>query len=200
MSENYWYLKEDDTLAYYSSNINEIRETSHFIQDDDDNIFWYKYGFLHRDNDKPAVIGSTFVEWWVDGKRHRDNDKPAVIFKEDKQNGNNREYWFRGELHRENGPAVIRDRYCIEYFYYGKRHCLTGAALMIIGIKGDIIISRFYINGVEFNRIKFYRLKRLILKFINKLKEKRRRKFVNDLLLKTNMIEIICEKISLYYI
>lgn len=54
---------------------------------------WFKNGFIHRDNDKPAVeVNDDFndrKEWWVDGYRHRLNG-PAVIDK------GREEWWING--------------------------------------------------------------------------------------------------------
>jgi len=58
--------------------------------------FWYKNGWYHRDNNKPAVIynnGSMF--WHKNGKLHREKDLPAVIY----YNGD-MDWYKNGELIR----------------------------------------------------------------------------------------------------
>lgn len=40
----------------------------------------YKYGKIHRDNDKPAVIwADSTQEWWSNGMLHRDSGMPAIV-------------------------------------------------------------------------------------------------------------------------
>tara|TARA_Y100000588_G_scaffold58958_1_gene57624 strand:+ start:45495 stop:46103 length:609 start_codon:yes stop_codon:yes gene_type:complete len=79
-------------------------------------LYWFNKGFLHRDNDLPAVktINSNNVKeeaWYKEGLMHREIDKPAFI---DYQN--NIKIWFKnGEMHRENGYAFINDS---DKYYY----------------------------------------------------------------------------------
>ena len=41
---------------------------------------WYFNGKLHRDNDKPAIVGSNeYKVWCLNNKLHRENG-PAIIF------------------------------------------------------------------------------------------------------------------------
>ena len=60
---------------------------------------WYRYGKLHRENDRPAIIWiSGLKEWWYKGKRHRENDKPAVVTKE----GIGIKYFLNGKEYKPN--------------------------------------------------------------------------------------------------
>jgi hypothetical protein len=53
-------------------------------------MYWYKEGKLHRDNDQPAIVYKCDTRCWCkDGVFHRDNDKPAVIH----SNGDKR--WYK---------------------------------------------------------------------------------------------------------
>lgn len=61
-------------------------------------IFYLQNGLYHRSNDLPAKIWHTF-------KR--------------------KEYWFYGDLHRHNNPAIHSENECI-YYLYGKCHRLDG--------------------------------------------------------------------------
>lgn len=102
--------------------------------------YWYKEGYLHRENDLPAVITEDGHSWYVHGKLHRDGDLPAVI---DKNGG--KEWWKDGEMYRLHGsdgsehwfssargmrerhrsndlPAVIIPHDRQEWWYHGKLH------------------------------------------------------------------------------
>ena len=47
----------------------------------DGDMYWYKNGFSHRDNDLPAVIYNTgTMAWCKNGNYHRDRNLPAVIY------------------------------------------------------------------------------------------------------------------------
>lgn len=55
---------------------------------------WYRYGELHRENDRPAIERADgSKEWWRNGKRHRDTSQPAVI---GPANSTIKEYWING--------------------------------------------------------------------------------------------------------
>lgn len=105
--------------------------------------YWYQYGRLHRDDDKPSIEFSNGEKrWFKNGVIHRGEEKgPAVIFSENeyeyhingllhRENGpalirNHKKSWFReGLLHRDEyeGPAVLYDNGDFEYYYKGKRH------------------------------------------------------------------------------
>ena len=69
-------------------------------------IFWYKNGKLHRDNDLAAYFRFnegqlTEQEWYKEGELHRDNNMIARDWYDLKQ-------WIvHGKLHRTDGPAEI---------------------------------------------------------------------------------------------
>ena len=56
--------------TYYYDNIKYIT----------DNIFIIDWGQLHRDDDKPAFIGSIGQIWFKNGVRHRDGNNPTIIY------------------------------------------------------------------------------------------------------------------------
>lgn len=68
--------REDDLPAIYSFQGDVVPDEGlHYIK-------YYKFGKLHRDNNKPAVICFTDgkideQEWYVNGELHNDNDEPA---------------------------------------------------------------------------------------------------------------------------
>jgi len=55
-------------------------------------------------------------EWFFNGNLHRENDLPAYTYNGDK-------YWYKhGERHRTNGPAVECDDGCLQWWLNGKRY------------------------------------------------------------------------------
>jgi hypothetical protein len=68
---------------------------------------WYRYGKLHRCDDRPAIVRSDGnQEWWVNGKRHRNGDKPAFV----------------GIYNRENDQSLNYNNIILGYYKHGKRH------------------------------------------------------------------------------
>lgn len=144
----------------------------------DDTILWrLRDGRLHQ-KDGPAVERPGRTEYWQDGLRHRE-DGPAVI-QSDIPRDEGFEYWlqgvqytreeyvkkmtvistdedgtvtykYMGQLHREDGPAVVshmEDKegkflVCIEFWREGKRHREDGPAY--IGYFGD---EEYWKHGV----------------------------------------------------
>ncbi len=75
--------------------------------------WWMRGGYLHRDNDKPAMMvyyrcrKIRAKEWYKDGKLHRDNDKPAVI-EYDRDGTKWHEEWYKDGVKYDN-PAFRVD-------------------------------------------------------------------------------------------
>ena len=78
---------------------------------------WYRDGFIHNDNDDPAVIKNYFsgdmylCKWFKDGLKKREDDKPTEVeYYETKQVS--KEGWINSSgYHRENdNPAKIEYR------------------------------------------------------------------------------------------
>jgi hypothetical protein len=85
---------------------------------------------------------------WTDenGKLHR-LDGPALITKYygGDYDGDCKEQWYiHGQLHRDNGPAVINSGGFKEWYIHGKRHRLDGPA--ISSIYGDEKYGSWYVN------------------------------------------------------
>lgn len=103
---------------------------------------WYKDGKLHR-GDGPAVIKPGVQKWYINGiltksfrdgiKKyfdeqgcpHRNGDKPAKIYSDGKV-----EYYLHGDLHRENGPAIVTSDTQI-WCQFGLVHRSDGPAVII---------------------------------------------------------------------
>lgn len=72
---------------------------------------WSLNGYLHRENDLPAVIHANGTkEWWFHGKRHRGNHFPAIEY----SNGT-KEWYENGKRHRLDGPAFKKGS---QAYYY----------------------------------------------------------------------------------
>ena len=66
----------------------------------------------HRIGEPAKICNNGNKEWWFYGNRHR-LDGPAVEKKE------RTEYWQYGKLHRTNGPAIIQsDKWVKNKYYY----------------------------------------------------------------------------------
>ena len=110
---------------------------------------WYKNGFRHRDDDKPAVINSDGSKaWWVNGERHRDNDKPAIIYFD-----GTKEWWVNGHRHRDDDkPAIIGAKKIYpggtkKWFHRGKE-CFF---ICKYKLKNGKYLSRKYVFEVDAN-------------------------------------------------
>jgi hypothetical protein len=75
-------------------------------------------------------------EWWFNGKRHRE-DGPAVEW----VNGH-KEWWLNGNLHREGGPAIERASGSKQWWLVGNLHREDGPA--VEGINGS---CEWWLNG-----------------------------------------------------
>lgn len=115
--------------------------------------YWYRYGKLHRDDDKPAASFEFAIisqkEWWVNGKLHREGDKPAIISKEE-GNVAVKSWYKKGLLHREGDEPAIVSEDLLEWRKRGLLHRKTGPAM--IGaclLNGKRVITRYwYLNNL----------------------------------------------------
>ena len=83
---------------------------------------WYKNKLIHRDDGPDIEYLNGSKEYWVNGNLHRENG-PAIIT--DRYMA-----WYRnGQLHRENGPAVEFGFKYKQWFINGKSHRIDGPAL-----------------------------------------------------------------------
>ncbi len=115
---------------------------------------YYKYGYLHRDEDKPASIhlyGMTEYEysWHQNGLFHRENDNPSVM--NHVSNFYSYQWHKHGKLHRENdNPAQIRIwKDGTEFLWYinGKQHRDNDNPAQIYKREGNVW-CRWYKNGL----------------------------------------------------
>jgi len=76
------------------------------------------------------------------GELHRE-DGPALI------HGSGSEEWFlNGQRHREDGPAIIRANGRLKWFKHGKRHRIGGPA-HVWYVNGEIYEEEWWIDGVR---------------------------------------------------
>jgi hypothetical protein len=89
------------------------------VETSNGNKEWYKHGKLHRDGDKPAMEESNGTKiWFKDGLKHR-KGRPAVVY----LHGDiKEEWWFNGELHRENGHAIVYKNGDKLWYLNGKKY------------------------------------------------------------------------------
>ena len=71
--------------------------------------------------------GNGDVEWYKTGELHRE-DGPAVI-----KNNGDKEWFFKGKHHREDGPAIERNGGGFSYYINGDFHREDGPAVMYPG-------------------------------------------------------------------
>lgn len=127
-------------------------------------VEWYVNGELHRE-DGPAVIdyendGVPFRQQWMQHGKHHRVDGPADIW--GREDGEHDERWYiDGDLHRENGPALLVYRkgnkgiYLAEesYFLYGDEHRIDGPAVIKYDEAGHIISHSWHRHVVAKRRI-----------------------------------------------
>jgi hypothetical protein len=68
----------------------------------------------------------------------------------DPQTGARRYYNTAGQLHREDGPAIIFPNSAVVWFQNGLRHCKDGPA--IIWANGD---KEWWVHGVNYTEAEF---------------------------------------------
>ena len=101
------------------------------VIDSDGTQFYYQYGLKHRE-DGPAVIRANGTkEYWINGKKLTESEFNSRSIKS-MENGN--EVWknLNGELHRLDGPAVIKTDGTQYYCQNGKLHRLDGPAVIYL--------------------------------------------------------------------
>jgi len=136
---------------------------------------WWVYGARHREDDKPAIITDSTEEWWVGGFMHREN-KPAVIrhlihdWEQENPMFVKEAWYFNGELHRLDGPAITLQNEIKEYYIYGK-----------------------YMDEHTFNKVVKY-----ITKFANNMKKSYRTRVCNSVYNNTTICYDVCKMISSY--
>ena len=111
-----------------------------------DGEYYYINGKTHREDGPAVVCASGHKEYWVNGKFYRDGVPDKVLdskkFSTSIECGKVVCRNELGELHREDGPAVLCPNGDKEYWVNGKRHRKGGPA--IEKANGD---KYYYING-----------------------------------------------------
>jgi len=87
---------------------------------------------------------STIRYYNADGQLHHQNG-PAIIHADGRK-----EHWINGELHNENGPAVVWENGHKEHWLNGKRHNANGPA--VVFADGD---KYHYINDKKLTKAEF---------------------------------------------
>ena len=99
-------------------------------------------------------------EWWYKGERHNE-DGPAIV-------SNNSLYWYRhGKIHREDGPAVKLTGVSM-WYNNNELHRVDGPAIENLGNKS------WYLFGENYSREEFYRVKRVWRRIIYKMRKRLR--------------------------
>jgi hypothetical protein len=105
-SEDSLFWSENGLLNSFNDMPSSIRDlNSQIFYGDFFHLEWSKNGTLHRDGDKPAVIGNDgTMGWYKNGALHREGDNPAII-----SEINNLKVWAKnGFISREeNKPNLI---------------------------------------------------------------------------------------------
>lgn len=92
-----WYKKHNIRLSLVRKCVTDCYGT-----------YFYENGKKHSIDDQPAVIYNTGRKQWLKyGKLHRDGDKPAVVSPVDDVTGGFVAYFRDGLIHRDGKPAVI---------------------------------------------------------------------------------------------
>lgn len=91
---------------------------------------WYKNGFVHRDGDLPVAIDPSCHSWYKEGDCHRDNDLPAIV----STDGIKKSWYQHGKKHRVGAPAVIEKKHSFyraieEWWFEGEKHREDGPAV-----------------------------------------------------------------------
>jgi hypothetical protein len=115
--------------------------------------FWYKNGNRHR-LDGPAIeYVNGDKEWWIEGEYYTEiqyNEKIAEIKVQNPEidyYGN--KFWRnkKGELHRDDGPAIERANGSKSWYQNGQLHRLDGPAMEIIN--GD----KYWCQNDKYHRL-----------------------------------------------
>jgi len=69
--------------------------------------YYDEQGNLHNDIGPSRISSCGCEEWYKHGIPHRDDDKPA--YTTCSNHGGSRKWFVDGEVHRENGPAIISE-------------------------------------------------------------------------------------------
>ena len=119
---------------------------------------WFRFGQRHRE-DGPAAktihadgtVGNQC--WYINGIRHNLSGGPTVILTYCTGEVYKKEWHVAGQLHRENGPAVVYlPSNSKKWYKNGKLHREDGPAVHYNNEKGK---KRFFIEGIEYSRYDF---------------------------------------------
>jgi hypothetical protein len=168
--ETCWQMKNSDGIFFYNEKGERHREDGPACEYVNGSREWFLNGKPHRVGGPACEYAGVFKSWWLNGRRHRE-DGPAIEWSNGKKqwwlNGlklseeefklkmNAKEYpkkevtsegtvWRneRGELHREDGPAIERANGNKFWYLNGKPHRVGGPACEYAGV-----FKSWWLNG-----------------------------------------------------
>ncbi len=179
------YLYDSEFHIYAKTNIgiSEYKKNFNICSKKDNRLIWRLFGRKHRENDLPAVMRCTtngkyisadryeepmdenpyswqggYLEYYFNGNLHRENDKPAIIH----ENGSCC-YYYNGMVHRrqdincEDQPAIIHSDGMLEYYINGKFHRTKKDGLLPPAVIRHDGTKAYYENGVKIHNVTTYR-------------------------------------------
>jgi len=157
-------IKEELFTRYYNEEGKQHREDGPAVISSWGDEYWWINGKLHREGGPAIIFSNGRKEWWINGKLHREGG-PAIETEITKH------WYINGLLHREDGPAVITDSVNMWYMN-NELHRLNNPAIVYHSHKEE----SWYLFGLYYTRKKYFRIKRIIYKFINKVRKRLRDK------------------------
>jgi hypothetical protein len=127
-------------LKYYDSTLSGVRTQ-----------IWMWGEARHSFDDHPAVIldNGSELQWWKHGLRHRDESHgPAWI----KYHGGIEAYYNTGQLHRNNGPALITVA-TNKWYNNGQLHRIDGPAIIQNNNLGASHHVEWWLNNVKYDSL-----------------------------------------------
>jgi len=103
-------------------------------------MIWCELGRLYNIKYSSSFTSSKYIGWAM-GKEelwHRGGDRPAIIFLHESY-----EWWYKGQPHREEGPAYINTKQDVKQWYWrGDLHRKDGPASIEGGLKSWWLYGR----------------------------------------------------------
>jgi hypothetical protein len=156
-------ITEDNLfIRYYNEEGQHHREDGPAVTTSWGDEYWWINGKLHREGGPAISFNDGRKEWWINGKLHRE-DGPAI------ESETTKNWYINGNLHREDGPAVITNS--INMWYINNElHRLNNPAIVYQNHKEE----SWYLFGVYYTRKKYFIIKRIVYKFIKKIRSRLR--------------------------
>jgi hypothetical protein len=114
--------REYPVYGHYEKIVDYMIRFGYRVKISESEISWYLNGRLHR-IDGPAVVTVTGTKiWYQHGVKHRSFGGIDMYFPTVKYSNGNREWWYRGQRHRDGSPAIINADGHKEWYLYGELH------------------------------------------------------------------------------